>query len=435
MLSQEENELLTHTDADTPMGRLARRYWLPALLSEELPDPDGAPVRVKLMDEPLVGFRTTDGSVGLVDEFCPHRGASLVLARNEENSLRCIYHGWRIGCDGTLLDVPTERPESTFKEKLHQTAYPTREAGGMIWTYMGPPDTCPPFPSFAWNTLPSTHVYAIKVLQESNFVQGIEGGLDPIHVQFLHRQLDGSRLKQRNVALGGALDMPPDLYNLDTPYGFLSGAIRGHADSARQYVRVTPFMMPWWTIVPFPVPEVGTGRGTQAHAWVPLDDEHCWVYYIYFDPYAPIDRATIDGIFGWSSLLGPGYVKRANAANLYQQDRELMRTTNYSGIANVVLQDLAINETQGPIYNRSKEHLGTSDVSVITLRRRMLQAVRAFEDGHEPMGLGADTDYAAIRAVALAMPADIPWHAAEGEFDRQLAERFARQGAASTPGS
>jgi phthalate 4,5-dioxygenase oxygenase subunit len=187
-------------------------------------------------------------------------------------------------------------------------------------------------------------------------------------------------------------------------------------------VRVTPFMMPWWTIVPYPVPEVATGRGTHAHAWVPLDDEHCWVYYIHFDEYAPIDRSVIDGLFGWSSLLEPGYVKRANASNLYMQDRELMRTTNYSGIANVVMQDLAINETQGPIYDRAVEHLGTSDIAVITMRRRMLHAVRAFMGGQEPMGI--DTDYASVRGVALTMPVEIPWEDADAEFDRQVEARL-----------
>jgi phenylpropionate dioxygenase-like ring-hydroxylating dioxygenase large terminal subunit len=422
MLSPEENELLTRTGADTPMGQLARRYWLPALLSEELPEPDGAPVRVKLMGEQLVAFRATDGRVGLLNEFCPHRGASLVLARNEENGLRCIYHGWQIGCDGTVLDTPTEKPGSTFKERLHQTAYPTREAGGMVWTYMGPPAQEPPFPAFPWNTIPASHVYSVKILQESNFVQGLEGGLDPIHVQFLHRQTSGARLNGRNAALGGAIDMNPELFTLDTEYGFRLATIRGHADPTRRYVRVTPFMMPWWTIVPYPVPEVRTGRGTHAHAWVPIDDEHCWVYYIHFDPYAPVERATIESLFNWQELLGPGYVKRANAANLYQQDRQLMRTHNYSGIANVVLQDLAINETQGPIYSRGAEHLGTSDVAIISLRRRMLQAVRAFRDGGEPLGL--HTDYARIRGVALAMSADVPWEEAETEFDRQVEARL-----------
>jgi hypothetical protein len=193
-------------------------------------------------------------------------------------------------------------------------------------------------------------------------------------------------------------------------------------DPARRYVRVTPFMMPWWTIVPFPVPEVGIGRGTQAHAWVPIDDEHCWVYYIHFDPYAPIDRKAVDAVFGWSSLLAPGYVKRANGSNLYLQDREMMRTRNYSGIASGVLQDLAINETQGPIYDRETEHLGTSDVAVICLRRRMLQAVRAHMEGHQPMGI--DTNYAEVRGVALAMSVDIPWEDADVEFLRQVEARL-----------
>src|SRR5258708_10914358 len=175
MLGQEENDLLTRTGADTPMGKLARRYWLPALLSEELPEPEGAPIRVKLMGEQLVAFRATDGRVGLVGEFCPHRGASLVLARNEENGLRCIYHGWQIGCDGAVLDTPTEKPASNFKDRLQQTAYPTREARGIVWTDMGPPEDEPLFPQFPWNTVAPSRVYAVKTLQEGKFLQGVAG--------------------------------------------------------------------------------------------------------------------------------------------------------------------------------------------------------------------------------------------------------------------
>src|SRR5665213_1585771 len=185
MLSREENELLTQTGPGTPMGRLIRRYWLPALFSHQLPAPDGDPVRVRLLGERLVAFRATDGRIGLIAEQCPHRTASLFFARNEECGLRCVYHGWKFDLDGNCVDMPSEPPESNFKHKVRIAAYPCRERGGVVWTYMGPPELMPDFPWLEWAEVPETHRFVTRHLQECNWLQAFEGGFDTSHLTFL----------------------------------------------------------------------------------------------------------------------------------------------------------------------------------------------------------------------------------------------------------
>ncbi|HEY3116457.1 MAG TPA: Rieske 2Fe-2S domain-containing protein, partial [Chloroflexota bacterium] len=189
MLSHEENQLLTRTDRGTPAGELFRRHWIPALQADEVVEPDGTPVRVRLLGERLVAFRDSNGKVGLVDEFCAHRGASLALARNEECGLRCLYHGWKYDVEGRCLDQPAEPAGSNFKDKIRQTAYPVREAGGVIWTYMGSASDIPPFPDFQWTRVPESQRVASKILEECNYLQGLEGGVDGIHSAYLHRAL------------------------------------------------------------------------------------------------------------------------------------------------------------------------------------------------------------------------------------------------------
>jgi len=200
MLSREENELLTRTDQGTPAGNYFRRFWLPALLPSDLPAPDCPPVRVRLLGEDLIAFRDSNGKVGLVEESCPHRRASLFFGRNEECGLRCVYHGWKFGVDGTCMDMPNEPDEYRFQNKVRITAYPTREYGGMIWTYMGDPEQEPELPKLEWARVPESHRHVSKRLQETNYLQAIEGGIDSSHSNFLHASLDAFRLTDSYVA-------------------------------------------------------------------------------------------------------------------------------------------------------------------------------------------------------------------------------------------
>jgi len=198
VLTREQNDTLTQAASGTPMGQLFRRYWIPALLSEELPGPDCPPVRVKLLSERLIAFRDTQGRVGLLDEFCAHRRSSLWFARNEENGLRCAYHGWKYDVHGNCLEVPQERGTG-FEQRVKLTAYPTLEQGGVIWAYMGPPERKPAPPDFEWMRAPETHRNVTKNYQANNFLQSLEGGLDTSHSSFLHNESIGDNRSVRNI--------------------------------------------------------------------------------------------------------------------------------------------------------------------------------------------------------------------------------------------
>ena len=199
MLTRDENELVTNTNPGTPMGELFRRFWLPVLLSSELPGPDCDPMRVRVLGEDLIAFRDTDGRPGLVDAYCPHRGAPMFFGRNEESGLRCVYHGWKFDVEGTCVDLPNAPEGETFKNKVTITAYPTVDKGDLIWAYMGPKDKQPPLPGFDWLDMPASHRYVSKFRLECNYLQAMEGDYDPSHGMFLHTTLDNN---QSNPAYG-----------------------------------------------------------------------------------------------------------------------------------------------------------------------------------------------------------------------------------------
>src|SRR5207244_168231 len=187
MLTKEQNELLTRTGHGTPMGNFLRRYWMPVLLSEQVPVPDCPPVQVRILGEDLVAFRDSLGRVGLLDEHCSHRGTSLFYGRNEDCGLRCIYHGWKYDVAGNVLDTPAEPEGSSFKERLKHPAYPTREAAGVVFAYMGPAEKQPLFPSYIYSLLPVENTRVTKSIQDCNYLQGVEGECDSTHLTFLHR--------------------------------------------------------------------------------------------------------------------------------------------------------------------------------------------------------------------------------------------------------
>lgn len=421
MLSDEENELLTRVGPRTPMGGLFRRYWIPALLSEELPEADGQPLRVQLLGEDLVAFRDTDGQVGLLQEHCPHRGASLALARNEEGGLRCIYHGWKYDAAGVCVDTPTEPADSRLAGKIHAGAYPTREAAGVVWTYMGPRDKIPSFREFSWLKLPPAQYHAFKVLEECNYAQALEGGLDHTHAAILHRPRPWSRIDPDRVV---ERELAPRQHIQPTNYGFRYVAGRPAGDD-NQLIRIINFIAPFWTTVP---PD-GYGASDRAgdrivNAWVPRDDTSSWHFQYYFDPSGPVDvpwRVRVGG----HQLDGRGRKVR-NLDNWYQQDRGAMETRNMSGLEGVLTQDHAVNETQGPILDRSGEHLGPSDLGVLALRRALLDAVRTLMAGADPPGLGPSIPYDRIEAVTALAPASAGWDEAA-----PLDPRFAESSAAS----
>jgi len=411
LISAEDNETLTRVGPGTPMGALMRRYWHPVLLSWELPEPDGPPIRVRLLGEDLVAFRDTSGRVGLLTEWCPHRRTSLWLGRNEENGLRCVFHGWKYDVTGQCVDMPNVLPEYDFKHRMHIRAYATQEQGGVIWAYLGPKEQQPPPPNFEWARQPESHRHVSKGLQECNWLQGLEGGIDSIHTSFLHRRFAGTR-----AGLGGlrAQATAAKLEVRMTPYGFTYASLRPLGGEKGNYVRTYHWVMPHHQIRAI---QEYTDDGSQpkfkmaGHVWVPVDDENVMVWNWYYSLTDPLDEVDRDESF-WGN--GPKFVDfnngfrgHANRSNGWQIDREVQKHETFSGIEGVNNQDRAVQEAMGPIVDRSHEHLAHTDMAVLAARLLLLDAVRTVDDGGRPPG--ADTSYYYLRAIERILPGDQQW--------------------------
>jgi phthalate 4,5-dioxygenase oxygenase subunit len=389
MLKPEDNERLVRVGAGTPMGNTMRRYWFPALLSSEVAENDGPPVRTRLLGEDLIAFRDSEGNVGLVDAFCPHRRAPMFFGRNEDCGLRCVYHGWKFDRNGTCVDMPSEPPDSLFKTKVTIGAYPTWEAAGVVWTYMGPPDKQPPPPDYEWTRVPPTHTHASKTEVHANWLQGVEGGFDAAHSTFLHNEfLDN---KQWVRAKAGA----PEIEIERTPYGLRVAALRDLGEQG-SYVRISEYAMPGvqfrGQVTVLSGERAETPR-VDGHVWVPIDDERTWVYNFIYG----IDESVVisdEKFWTWESISGRGkddlipgtFRLKKNLDNDFLIDRDLQRTKTYTGIKGINTQDIAVQEGMGPIADRSKEHLGTSDRAVIAIRQLLLEAVAQVEAGGDPPG-------------------------------------------------
>lgn len=381
MLSVADNEMLTRTGRGTPMGELFRRFWIPALLSSELPKRGGPAIKVGLLGEKLVAFRNGDGTVGLMEARCPHRHASLYWARNENDGLRCVYHGWKFAPDGQCLDMPAEPPDSTFKNRVRAVAYPTHEAGGIVWAYMGPAEQKPEFPEHDWTLLPDDHYYVTKRHQRCNWFQNVEGELDTAHVQFLHRRLG----ENHDFAIQRSFDSAehPEYTIAETPVGMLAVAERGYPDGGA-YWRITPFIMPAYTIVPAK-PE---DRYTFTAA-IPIDDENMWGFTVTWTPHRPMTAEELEedrsGMILHVDVDPLTFVPVANMDNDYLRDFDMMANENFTGVAGVRNQDLPVQEDQdGPICERNSEHLGTTDRAIVAARRLVLRTAKALAAGEEP---------------------------------------------------
>ncbi|MBM2811327.1 MAG: (2Fe-2S)-binding protein [Chloroflexi bacterium] len=403
MLTREENELLTRVGPGTPMGGMLRRYWIPACLSEELPESDCDPIRVRLLGEDLVAFRDSSGRPGVLEEYCPHRGASLHLGRNEEGGLRCIYHGWKMDVDGNVLDMPCEPEGSTFKERVKAVAYPVREQGRTIWVYMGPREHMPPFPNFEWTLVPDGNRSIAKVMEEANWLQAVEGTVDSSHADVLHNGADTLLNRDPNRPA----DTKPEIGFRDTAYGFWTCSWRRHQDDPEHFNRVhtTNMILPFFCLVP--------PRGHyHIHSYVPMDDTHTWDYSIYYSPTLTINhektmarRTVMPGVD-----LYPDRRKIRNLSNDYGQDRQAMRERrSFSGIGDNPHEDHGIQESMGPILDRSREHLGAVDVGIIHLRQVLLEAVRGFQRGEPPLGIAPSIAYDQIRSLRRILPREVPW--------------------------
>ncbi|HET7340879.1 MAG TPA: Rieske 2Fe-2S domain-containing protein [Methylomirabilota bacterium] len=417
MLSPDDNELLTRTGPGTPMGDLLRRYWTPVVLASEV-TPGGRVKRVQLLGERLIVYRTPSGRAGLVGEFCPHRRASLYYGRVEADGMRCVYHGWKFGLDGQCLDMPSEPRESSFAAKVCTTAYPCLEAGGVIWTCMGP-GSAPALPELEWTLLPEAHVFVSKRVQDCNWFQAMEGGIDSSHIGFLHAPLDpndramAEELDRASFGVGLAVlsgDRAPRFDVRDTDYGALIGARRAQADG-RWLWRLTQFLLPFYTMPPADIGE----KIVQSHIWVPMDDAHVVNWMVTWHTERPLTGEEIEfhrggrgaHVCDYAPATSEPYGDVRTAAsrdNDYFMDWEAHRTRMFCGIPGFGVQDQAIQESQGAIVDRGQERLGSSDSAIIHVRRRLMTAARALrERGAPPPGLDPKA-YCVRSASALLAP-------------------------------
>ena len=422
MLSHGDNELLTRVGRGTPMGELFRRFWLPAALGSELPAPDCAPLRLRILGEDLVAFRDTTGAVGILEAYCPHKLAPLFFGRNEECGLRCVYHGWKFDVHGNCVDVPNvpnPKDAESLKAKVGVTAYPTCEAGGVIWIYMGPRERLPQLPQFEWAHLPAGYQHVTRWLQRSNYAQGMEGEIDTSHIGFLHSYLSGQRpdnLWRQGVR--AVADPAPVLTLRPTDYGLTYGA-RRTAGSGQYYWRVTQWLMPMYSLIATPI------FPFHGRAWVPVDDYHTTTWGILYRTDRPFTAQEhefiMEGAFfpprmrAGAVELPHGYVidtflPTANRGNDYLIDRQMQRQYNFTGIAGVNEQDRALQENMpgpravaGSLVDRSREHLVSSDVPVITVRRLLMDLARDVQRGIEPRPAAEGKLYA-VRSLDLLSP-------------------------------
>ena len=403
MLTREQNQFLTRTGPGTPMGELFRRYWIPALLDWELPGPDCSPVRVKLLGEELIAFRDTEGRIGLIDEFCAHRGVSLWFGRNEECGLRCSYHGWKYDVNGNCVDLPSE-PGERVRSRIKLKSYPTAELGGVIWAYMGPPEEKPALPNFEWVHLPASHRVITKRWQESNYLQAVEGGIDSSHVSFLHRgDLASDPFHKNTAGAKFAKSTRTTFEILDAPGGMLIGAKRD-ADPGNAYWRITQWIMPWYTLIP-----PYAGNALNGHAWVPMDDENCVAWSMTFHPTQPIPPEHVklikDGNGVHAELIPGTFRPVANRSNDYLIDRAKQKSgRHYSGVKGLAMQDASIQESQGIIADRTVEHLVTTDRAIVAARQRLLKAAEELQKGGKAPGLSPDAQL--VRSASFVIPVD-----------------------------
>jgi phthalate 4,5-dioxygenase oxygenase subunit len=424
----EDNEALTRVGAGTVMGALLRQYWLPILLSPDIDTPGAPPQRVRILGEDLIAFRDGGGSVGLIGERCPHRGASLYFGRSEADGLRCAYHGWKFGRDGRCRDMPNEPADCGFAERVRTLAYPCRERNGVVWAYLGPRPDPPPLPELEWNLLPGNPPFVWRSLRPCNWLQALEGDLDSSHVAVLHATFDdpGAPTVPGTRMPGGWSDgmrlvrtaQAPRIAAVDTPYGALYSAYRA-LDAERDYHRVHPFLLPFHTMVGG---STGTGPSSfNGKVWLPVDDTHTLVLEWHLRPAAPwsdderreLARVRYPHGFlpatgaAWSAFRSPAHV-----GNDHLRDRSLESSRQMLGILSNPLQDAAIQESMGPIIDRTREHLGPADAMIVRVRRRLLAAARALsEHGTAPPGVDQPALYR-VRPVGAVLPRDADWLAA-----------------------
>ncbi len=417
MLSKADNENLTRSGKGTPMGELLRRFWQPALLSAELPERDGPPRKIRILGEDLLAFRDSNGRIGIVEPHCPHRGANLYFGRNEECGIRCAYHGWKFDVDGNCVDLPTSPPESSYKDTIKLLAYPVREWADIVWVYMGPREAMPELPQLEVALVPPGSRYVTKKWQDCNWVQSLEGAIDTSHFSFLHMVLtkdaEAARAAMAKAAIADQTtqndrirwvqnDPRPKFQVNGHDAGLVIGGAR-RTDGPDLYWRIAQFLMPNHAYTPTAFP----GEIYYGQTWVPVDDTSCWIYTYSWQPERPFtnsERAKFDGGFNVHAEVDASYMPLRNLRNDYLIDRKVQKHDTFTGIVGVSEQDAAIQDSQGPIQDRAREHLGPTDVGIVEFRKLLTGSARAVAAGQMPKALQNPGRYAVRSGGWVASP-------------------------------
>ena len=412
MLSREDNELLVRVGPGTAMGNLFRRFWTPVMLASELGGADSAPVRVDILGEHLVAFRDSGGAIGLLDAYCPHRRANLFWGRNEEHGLRCVYHGWKFDVNGQCSDLPNCPEGVNLKDRVATTAYPTVEQGGLIWAYLGPADRKPPFPNYEGFAVPASHRFMRKMIARGNYLQLMEGDVDSSHVSFLHSRVDSQPVPGTRANPNTFAEKMPRWFPQETSYGLMLSAQRNAGPDHFQW-RVNQYLMPYITLVAAP-----PGMPILHQVRVPVDDVTSMHFRCYVHPERPLTPDEI-ALFEAGIIIpeiAPGTFETVeNMDNDYRIDRSDQSAHSYTGIKSIVAQDLAVTQDQGgPIADRSRELLVSSDRAIIMLRKRLLTSAKALAQGIEPPEAQATS--IAVRPGDFMLARDVPLEEGAREF-------------------
>jgi len=421
----EDNDLLTRVGPGTPMGEFMRQYWIPIAKPEEFVA-GGDPVRLRVLGENFLGFRSPDGTLGVVDHQCAHRCASLFYGRNEEGGIRCVYHGWKFAPNGQCVEMPSEPAETDYKERVKIKAARVAEKYGAVWIYIGGAEEPPPMPTFEFEKAGELTVQFL--FRECNWLQSLEGDIDTVHAGFLH----GGHNKKNHFEPGTVdyyryENRHPKYDAMEAPWGTTYCAYRA-AGPDDAYYRIGHFLLPFWTMAPSePLDFIRT------RAWVPVDDEHSMLI-VFSQPMPEWDPRRKDGSKIWGSTLQLNYLPNTtdwygryrileNRANDHTIDREMQKTGNYTGLAGIPTQDQMITESMGPIEDRTKEHLGTSDKMIALTRRVILRNILAYREGNlaSPPGSADPTTHTGVRGGWVVTPKEIDWL---DEFNRRRGETW-----------
>ncbi len=402
MLSKENNDLLTQVTGNAPMAKFMKEFWVPAVRAARL-EADGDPIRVRLFGHNYVAFRGTDGKAALLNEACPHRLASLGLARNEGNALTCLYHGWRFDVDGNTVAAPTEplEKEEHFCKKVPLKHYPVREAGGILWAWLG--DREPnQFPAFEFNNLPESNVLIRIAEVNANWLQVLEGTVDSAHVSMLHQE----SVKQVNATVNKTQHDLSPRYVVDAqPYGYRAGALRGMPDGS-QYVRISEYVQPWYSFIP-----KAPHENHLVAITIPVDDENCVQWFVFYNHERALtfeDKAITEASFGIDPNTSQDNFYEGSKEGRWDQDRSIM-DKHFTGMYGVLIEDYVIVESMGTISNRTQEYLGSSDAFITKIRHHLLKALKDQAEGTIPLGLDREIDYHSIRSTNGVLSAEEDW--------------------------